>query len=415
MGGLIINEFKKMVSKKRFLVILTIMVMATVLFSCVSWTGLKDDRFPLYPEVKSIKHQIAFTSSRRDKVKLIDKKSRNEKNEAVIESLTRQLEILGEQRDLLLELDKVGSDWRSILKEDIALVEKKKAFAESEGDKSVIEDINKELIYKKFLLDKDVKYTSKPAASAFYNLPSILYYSQRVFLLLIISILMLDIVSGEQEAATIKVLLTKPVTRAKVLLSKFISITIASNGIVLAVQTLAFLLFGLFFTFGNPNTPFVKGTKYYIDYALINEGRRGISPVIGSSTVVPAWEMILQLLLLQILIITASAAFCLLISTIFKSNVPTVGAGMLFFIANWLAGFNVVFSPNQGTRTTLLERVMPYFFGTYYDLFALSTGKTSEMLLNPKVTTSLFVLVCFVWIVVCYGIAHVIFTKRDVL
>lgn len=415
MGGLILNELKKMVRKKRFLIILTIMAIATALFSQVSLRNLKDDKFPLYPEVKNIKLQVAFTSSRRERAKSIDKKSSNEKNQAVVESLNRQLEVLGEQRDLLLEFDEVGSDWRSILKKDIALVEKKKAFAESEGDKSVIEDINKELIYKKFLLEKDIKYTSKPVASAFYNLPSILYYNQRVFLLLIISILMLDIVSGEQEVATIKVLLTKPVSRAKVLLSKFMAITIASNGVVLAVQGLAFLLFGLFFTFGDPNTPFVKSTKYCIDYALITEGRRGISPVIGSSTVVPAWEMILQLLLLQILIITACAAFCLLISTIFKSNVPTVGVGMLFFIANWLAGFNVVFSSNKGTRTTLLEKIMPYFFGTYYDLFALSTGSFTEMVLNPKATTSLFVIICFVWIIVCYGIAHVIFTRRDVL
>jgi len=88
---------------------------------------------------------------------------------------------------------------------------------------------------------------------------------------------------------------------------------------------------------------------------------------------------------------------------------------MLFFIANWVAGFNVVFSSNKGTRTTLLEKAMPYFFGTYYDLFALSTGNFTEMVLNPKATTSLFVIVCFVWIIVCYGMAHVIFTRRDVL
>lgn len=416
MMNLILNELKKIVSKKRFLVVFIIVFITTILFSHVSYRDTAYGKFPLYPEVKSTKLQLMLTNGRKERAEVTYNSSKNTNGEELVLYLNNQLQILDQERELLSKLDKTGSDWRGILKEDIRLIEKKKYFAEKEGEKDVIEDINKEIQYKKFFLENNVKYTIKPNASAFYNIPSVLYYMQRIFLLLIISILVLDIVSGESEASTIKVLLTKPVSRGKVLLSKFFAVVLASNGIVLVVQGIAFLILGMFFTFGDPNTPFVVGTKYNLDYTLINQGRRGISAVLESSSVLPAWKMILQLVLLQVLLITACVAFCLFISTIFKSNVAATGMGFLFLIISWIVGFNATSSFNQiSTRTTLIQKIVPYFFGTYYDLFALLTGSFSEMLLNPNATVNLFIAVCFTWIIACYGITYIIFTRRDVL
>lgn len=412
MINLIINELKKLISKKRFFIMFIIMFLITALSIYSTSKNTTSDKLALYQEVKSTKLQFSLTNGRKQKAE----SNRSVKNEELISHLNNQLEILEQERELLSKIDKTGSDWRGILKEDIDLIEKKKYFAEKEGEKDVIEDINKELIYKKFFLENNVRYTNKPSTSAFYNMPSVLYYMQRLFLLMIISILVLDIVSGESEAATIKVLLTKPVSRGKVLLSKFLAVILATNGIVLALQGMAFLILGMFFTFGDPNTPFVVGTKYNLDYNLLNQGRKGISAVIGSSSVLPAWEVIVQLILLQILLITTCVAFCILISTIFKSSVSATGTGFFFLVISWIVAFNAtdVFKQISG-RTTLTQKIVPYFFETYYDLFALLTGNLSQTLLNPNATVGFFISTCFVWVISCYGMSHMVFTRRDVL
>jgi ABC-2 type transport system permease protein len=412
MINLIINELKKIISKKRFFMMFIIMFLITALSIYSTGKNTTSDKLTLYQEVKSTKLQFSLTNGRKQKAE----SNRSVKNEELISHLNNQLEILEQERELLSKLDKTGSDWRGILKEDIDLIEKKKYFAEKEGEKNVIEDINKELIYKKFFLENNVRYTNKPSTSAFYNMPSVLYYMQRLFLLMLISILVLDIVSGESEAATIKVLLTKPVSRGRVLLSKFLAMVLASNGIILALQGMAFLILGMFFTFGDPNIPFVIGTKYNLDYNLLNQGRKGISAVIGSSSVLPAWEVIIQLILLQIILITTCVAFCILISTIFKSNVAATGTGFFFLVISWIVAFNATdVSKQTSGRTTLTQKIVPYFFETYYDLFALLTGSLSQTLLNPNATVNLFIAVCFTWIIVCYGMTHIIFTRRDVL
>jgi len=410
MMNLIINELKKMISKKRFLVVFGIVFLATALFSYASYTS-GEERFPIYPEVKSTKLQFSLANGRKQQAE----SNRSAKNEELISYLSNQLEILDQERELLSKIDDAGSDWRSILREDIELIEKKKYFAEKEGEKDVIEDINKEIKYKKFCLENNIKYANKSRNSAFFNFPAVLSSMQRFFLLLIISILILDVVSGENEASTIKVLLTKPVSRGKVLLSKFFAAVLASNGIILVLQGIAFLILGVVFTFGDPNTPFAVGTRYTLDYNLLSQGRKGISAVIGSSSVIPSWQLILQLILLQVLLVTTCVAFCLFISTIFKSSAAATGVGFLFLVACWIMALNTTFLAFRHIRTTTAQKIAPYIFGSYWDLLDILTGAFSRDLLNPNATLGLFIGVCVTWIVVCYGIAHMVFTRRDVL
>ena len=60
-----------------------------------------------------------------------------------------------------------------------------------------------------------------------------------------IAVFMSDIVSGECTPATLKFLLIQPVTRGKVLLSKFIAVTITVLTMILGAELVGFLFVNL--------------------------------------------------------------------------------------------------------------------------------------------------------------------------
>lgn len=414
MWHLILNELTKIINKKRFFIVYIILFITTLIGVSASIKNTGSEKLPLYPEVKPFQVQLRSVNDRIGILQNMRGSSQNEIKVANLNNLKELAKILEEERNLQLDFKEV--EWRKYLEKSVKLTEKRRTLALEIGENELVEDINKELLNKKYHLDNNVKYELKPRTTAFYNMPAIIYYAQRLFILVIMSILISDIISGEQEASTIKMLLTKPVLRGKILLSKFIAGIISTNGIILSLQLLTFVLIGLFYTLGSPNIPFAIGTHYEIDYNLVLQGKRAISPIVGSSIIIPAYQVIIQLLLMQTLLISTCVAFCLMISTIFKSNVASTSVVFFLLIISWIVTFNATDTFKQVVgRTTITQKLIPYIFSSYFDTFSTLVGNFSYNLMNPIATKSSFTVVCIAWIILCYGISHVIFIKKDVL
>lgn len=98
-----------------------------------------------------------------------------------------------------------------------------------------------------------------------------------------IAVFMSDIVSGESTPATLKFLLVQPISRAKVILSKFIAVVITVVGMIAGLEVAAYGVIGAFTGFDAAKMPKLIGMKFQWDYSEIEKyGAPQLSQVDGS-------------------------------------------------------------------------------------------------------------------------------------
>ncbi len=82
---------------------------------------------------------------------------------------------------------------------------------------------------------------------------------------LLVTVLVADLVSSERSAGTIKMLLTRPVSRSRVLASKLTAMAIFTSSLVLASAVLSWLIAGLAFGWQGFDAPVLTGFRFALD------------------------------------------------------------------------------------------------------------------------------------------------------
>lgn len=255
----------------------------------------------------------------------------------------------------------------------------------------------------KLLLENNIKYDEEDL-NAFNFLKILFEMLGAIFLVVGVIVFSADIVSGEYTPPTMKFLITQPVSRRKVLLSKFIAVVCTSAVIILSVELIAYVIMGLIFGFGNHNYPMLVGTRYEFDItALAGEGRP-LKAVAGSSYIITRGVFLVRAFFIQMLFIAAAASFAFLLSTILKSSMISTSLGIVIAIV--LTIFQNI---------PYVKKAAPYIFSTYGNSMSLMQGNLAVMMQAPVISTNIGILVLVVWTVLCYVIAHFVFTKRDIL
>lgn len=114
-----------------------------------------------------------------------------------------------------------------------------------------------------------------------------------------------DMISSEFSSGTIKVLITRPVSRFKIILSKFILSTAVCSIFVLIFEILVYLIGGLIKGFTTLNYP----EKVY--------------PILGDnkiSQIIPDWKLFIYCFILQVIFIACLSAFFIMMSSLVKNN-----------------------------------------------------------------------------------------------
>ncbi|WP_082206865.1 ABC transporter permease subunit [Clostridium sp. BL8] len=301
---------------------------------------------------------------------------------------------IGKDMDWKKELDDRIKDLETNLKNDVnASMQSKSMLTQS-------------LSEAKYLKDNNIKPMDDFEFNAFLFLERLIIILGQVFLAIGIAVFAADMVSGECTPPTLKLLLTQPVSRGKVIFSKFISVALAAAGLILSIEVIFFLIVGLIYGFGNPAYPVMVGAKYQFDLAtFLPNGGHELAMVAGSSSIIPLWKYTVELLLTQGLYIIACTAFIFLVSTLFKSSMVSMGVGTVFIILMTIL-FNLV---------GFLKKFAIYVLPCYTDTTAILKGQTATMFNNPNSTFGTSMLVFLGWTVVCYLISHFVFTKKDIL
>ncbi|MBL4933851.1 ABC transporter permease subunit [Clostridium paridis] len=226
-----------------------------------------------------------------------------------------------------------------------------------------------------------------------------------VFLAVGIAIFMSDMVSGEFTPPTMKFLIIQPVSRGKVLFSKFIAVVVSCVSLILSIEIVAFLLIGLFKGFGYANMPMMFNAKYAFDMSKVEDGGHPLVQVAGIGEMIPQWNFTIRMFLLQILFIIACCAFVFLVSSLFKTSMISMAVTTCVFVLVQI--LSQVLSP--------VKKIANFLFTSYGDAGGLLSGSMAVQYNNPNMTLAFGIAVMVITTIVFYIISHVVFTKRDIL
>lgn len=146
------------------------------------------------------------------------------------------------------------TDWRSQLQQDI--VNSQNRLNSSGISNEFREILQIRVSQQQYYLEHDVD-PSAPGAPTFMRI----FVENSVDLLmpLMVVVIVADLVSSELSGGTIKMLLTRPVKRWRVLMSKFFTMILAVSFIVLSLCLLSYLISGVVFGYSGWTMPILTG------------------------------------------------------------------------------------------------------------------------------------------------------------
>lgn len=238
-----------------------------------------------------------------------------------------------------------------------------------------------------YYLDHDVN-PNEPSGVTFTR--EFLSNSVSLFIPLLIMAVASDLVSGERTTGTIKMLLTRPVRRWKVLLSKMTALLMFVSLIVLAAYVISYLISGLAFGYKGFNVPVFTGFQISGD-------------TVDMSTVhaVPQWKYLLMQggLVWFVSVVVALLAF--MVSVLVRSTAASIVVMMAALIAGTIL-------TNMASAWTAAK----YLFMVNMELTRYLAGTPAPI---EGMTLGFSMAVLGVWGLAAVIISFAVFTKRDIL
>lgn len=395
MINLIKNELLKLHYRRKFIVTLIILISLSLLI-CLGMYGINKFVRP-EAQISALESSVNELKNRKNSSNISDSEKKS------LDQQITQLEL--EINKLKLEKSTSKEDnWQDQLKTNLSSLEQQLTNIDSIMDENSKEEIYKSYITTKYLIDNNIKPATGASLNAYIGIQGLIQALGAIFLVIIVAIISSDIVSGEYTPPTMKVLLTKPTSRSKVLLSKFIAACISSVLVIIIVELLLFIIMGILWGFGNLSSPVIVGTKYKLGLIKAPVFTKNIVPVFKSSYVIPVWSFLLKMLAFQTLFILSTVSFCFLLSTILKSSMISMTLSILGTIA--LSIF---------TQIPYFSKVSPFIFNSYSNPMNVIDGSVARSYGSPLMTPLIGTIVLILWGVICYAIAHITFNKKDML
>lgn len=401
---LVKNELIKIFSRTKTWIVAGLFLILISGLAFINYKEAKNSEYYFSPQgqIESLNQQKEYNNSRLEDLK---NKSESWAQEEIV-SLTRYNE----------DLDKSISEQQKLLDNNSEDLWKIRLNNEREECKRILDEGNLSEASKEHYnerikeINSALETNKKPVESWEFDgvnfASSLISILGMVILVAGISVFMSDIVSGEATPPTLKFLLVQPITRGKVILSKFIAVVITVVSLIGGLELVVFGVVGAIGGFGGAEAATKIGVKYAWDYNnLAPDGTPTLSKVSGSGVVSTQGQALLQSFALQILFIIACCAFVFLISAMFKSSMTTMALSVIISVASTMI---------CAASSTMRKGAHLLFFN-YGDTKSVITGDIVNMYGNPNFSLGLGIaLMCSV-IAVSYVLAHVIFSKKDIL
>lgn len=395
---LVSNEVKKLMMRKKTIIIFAAFVLLTIAIGYGTYRDNLNSKQWNSPEFRQ--RNIEESINQR-KLNLEDPKTSEQDKKFGKEEIVNMEHELSQ---IKLELSGKTVDWKISLKEKIDILQKKI------NDKSAVMDprekdgMQLELQKSQYLYANNIKPQDENDLNAINFIKTLFMVLGTIFIAVGVMVFTGDIVSGEFTPPTMKILLTQPVSRAKVLVSKFIAVAGMATLLILTVEILSFFIMGLIFGFGNSNYPVITGTIYKWDLTQSVYGGHPLVAVAGSSYIISTGQFMLRMFLLQTLFILTCVSVGFMLSSIVKSSMVSVSVSIVVVVAVTIL-----------LQMPALKKLAQYVFTSYGAVGQILTGESAMRYNNPHVSTAFGIGVLIGTSIVCYLISHVVFTKKDIL
>ena len=407
--GLVKNEFIKLFSKKKTYIILGLYLVLSIMIAIIG-ENVEDSYFKYNdPDflIVNIQDQINYEKEYRENIQK-DSSIGKEEKEQIIQHSNDYLQSLEEEIKRLEDSKKgEGYDWRDdysgkILdyKNTIADVESKESL--TKDDLSQMKYIDQEIERLELMLSTNTSPDDENLNTGINYLYNNLIMVTTAFLSFGLILFNSEAVSGEYNPGTLKFLLIQPVTRTKVLLSKFLVMVLSSVTLIIGAQSLFFIILGIIKGFGKFNRPIIVGQEFE---RVISSGYEMYQRIEGSGRFIPLWNYLIRMLVLEIVLIITITAFIFVVSTISKSSV--VANTLCISI---LLGSSIIYGLSSKYRK--ISHLIFLNFGNVDGIVSGSiigdTGRTSF-------TPLTVIIVCTITTIIFVITALSVFKKRDIL
>ena len=276
------------------------------------------------------------------------------------------------------------SDWRALLQQQI--VDTQNRLASSRLPEEWREFLKIRVQQQQYYLDHDINPMA-PGAPTFAR--GFMDQAVSLFLPMIIVVLAVDLVSAEYSEGTIKLLLTRPIRRWKVLTSKYITLLLFTSLTVLMTLLLAYLMSGVVFGYAGGDMPVLTGC----------EGEGGELNTAGVF-MLPQWKYLLMQYGLGWFVSVVVGTITFMVSVLVRS----AAAGMGIMMAALISG-------------SILTQMASSWESSKY-LFVVNLQLTDYLAgtLPPikGMTLPFSLAVLSVWAIASLIVAYVWFIRRDV-
>jgi ABC-2 type transport system permease protein len=283
------------------------------------------------------------------------------------------------------EREKLGtSDWHTILQQQI--IDTQNRLSSSRISAEWKKQLQISLQQQQYYLNHNINPT-EPGAPTFVRM--FLENSIDLFIPLMVMVIASDLVSSEHSLGSIKLLLTRPVRRWKVLLSKYITLCLAISLIVFISSVLAYLLSGVVFGYKGWQAPILTGFS-------VTETGLNTSAV----KLLDTWQYLLMDtgLVWYVAIVVGTLSFML--SVLIRSTAAGMGVMLAALISGAILS-NMVSSWHSAK----------YFFMVNLRLTDYLKGTAPPI---EGMTLSFSLMVLLVWWAIALFIAFFSFTQKDV-
>lgn len=403
---LIKNEFIKIFKRSKTWIVFGLFIVFIGITAFGTWMNDKNMKEWTSPEYQIQQAEEQLVHIRND-----IKRAEEDSDQKWIQNSKEIETSLLKQIDINKEIIKNGISedaWKKQLDESIKSTENTIKQYEEDGirewNKRWYAESKQQLDDLKYLKNNNIKPLQGWEYQAFNFLQMLNSFFGLGVLIAGISVFMSDMVSGECTPATLKFLLVQPVTRGKILFSKFIVSTVTVLSLILIPQLVGMTVVNMTSDVDASKYPVRVEQKYEKAFDQ-SSGEMIMNQIPDTSKMITNTENAFRTIGYQSLFILSACSIVFMISTLFKSSMTSMAVSVI----------STIFLSMGTQAISSIRNISHLLFTTYADAGSLVTSKLALMYQNPKLTTTNGIICLIITAIIAYTIAHINFIKKDIL
>lgn len=400
------NEFIKIFRRGKTWVVFALFIALISLIGYITWNSAEEAKKYNSPEYQ-IQMSEEYLSYLEDDLKVAKEANDEEWTIQIEESIQYNKENIKNNKAILENgIDEYA--WIKILDQDIVylkeMIEKYEKEGINENNEIDYENLKHQLENLTYLKENNLKPLEgwEFTSNNFIQNGSMLF--GMAILVAGIAVFISDMVSGEATPPTLKFLLIQPVSRGKVLLSKYLVSLTTVLALIIIPQVIGIGVVNLTSEINDSNYPITIGQEYE-KVLNIENNEMELKEIRNTSEMITIKEFNFKSLAFQSLFIAATTSVVFMFSTLFKSSMISMATSVIL----------TVFMTIAGQAINPVKKIAHMLFTTYADSVTILNSTGALMTKNQHVTITNGIICLVITLIVSYLISHINFTRKDML